>query len=155
MIGGCIANEEGTAISCCYWYLPYPLAYCLYSQNHPAHESITPILQQLRQHFRVISFIEHFYCDTIQCNSTALCLRLITSTSIISISFVETRLHYQGSRNHCMDEPYYAAPCDSQVLESMKRFTTLTNSFYTSFTALSSILPYIQYGIFNLLSDDF
>jgi hypothetical protein len=27
----------------------------------------------------------HFYCDTIQCNSTALCLRLITSTSIISI----------------------------------------------------------------------
>ena len=29
----------------------------------------------------------HFYCDTIQCNSTALCLRLITSTSIISIVF--------------------------------------------------------------------
>ena len=28
----------------------------------------------------------HFYCDTIQCNSTALCLRLITSTSIISIT---------------------------------------------------------------------
>jgi hypothetical protein len=28
-----------------------------------------------------------FYCDTIQCNSPALCLRLITSTSIKSISF--------------------------------------------------------------------
>ena len=27
----------------------------------------------------------HFYCNTIQCNPTALCLRLITSTSIISI----------------------------------------------------------------------
>jgi hypothetical protein len=27
----------------------------------------------------------HFYCDTIQCNSTALCLRLITNTSMTSV----------------------------------------------------------------------